>query len=84
MIGKIVGGDTAAPFTCSHWYATNYAHVANGRTYIGTDGGVCGEFKSIPRLLPDHGLYRCAADIGRVLRVWKLFLVKRQRIDGSY
>lgn len=40
MIDKIVGGNTAAPFTCSHWYASNYAHVANGRAYIGTDGQV--------------------------------------------
>jgi len=40
MIDKIVGGNTAAPFTCSHWYASNYSHVANGRAYIGTDGQV--------------------------------------------
>jgi len=40
MIDKIVGGNTAAPFTCSHWFASNYAHVANGRAYIGTDGQV--------------------------------------------
>ena len=40
MIDKVVGGNTAAPFTCSHWYASNYAHVANGRAYIGTDGQV--------------------------------------------
>jgi poly(3-hydroxybutyrate) depolymerase len=40
MIDKIVGGNTAAPFTCSHWYASNYSHVVNGRAYIGTDGQV--------------------------------------------
>lgn len=40
MIDKIVGGDTAAPFTCTSWYASNYSHVANGRAYIGSDGQV--------------------------------------------
>jgi poly(3-hydroxybutyrate) depolymerase len=40
MIDKIVGGNTAAPFSCSHWYASNYAHVASGRAYRGTDGQV--------------------------------------------
>jgi poly(3-hydroxybutyrate) depolymerase len=40
MIDKIVGGNTAAPFTCSSWYASNYSHVANGRAYIGSDGQV--------------------------------------------
>jgi len=40
MIDKIVSGNTAAPFTCSHWYASNVAHVANGRAYIGTNGQV--------------------------------------------
>jgi poly(3-hydroxybutyrate) depolymerase len=40
MIDKIVSGNTAAPFTCGHWYASNVAHVANGRAYIGTNGQV--------------------------------------------
>jgi len=40
MIDKIVGGNTAAPYTCSSWYASNYSHVANGRAYIGSDGQV--------------------------------------------
>lgn len=40
MIDKVVGGNTAAPFTCSHWYASNVTHVANGRTYIGSNGQV--------------------------------------------
>jgi len=40
MIDKIVSGNTAAPFTCSHWYASNVAHVANGRAYTGTNGQV--------------------------------------------
>jgi poly(3-hydroxybutyrate) depolymerase len=40
MIDKIVGGNTAAPFTCTSWYASNYSHVANGRAYIGSDGQV--------------------------------------------
>jgi poly(3-hydroxybutyrate) depolymerase len=40
MIDKIVGGNTAAPYSCSSWYASNYSHVANGRAYIGSDGQV--------------------------------------------
>ncbi|MFC5551868.1 PHA-depolymerase-like protein [Massilia aerilata] len=40
MIDKVVSGNTAAPFTCSSWYASNYSHVANGRAYIGADGQV--------------------------------------------
>jgi len=40
MIDKIVGGNTAAPYTCSSWYASNYSHVTNGRAYIGSDGQV--------------------------------------------
>jgi poly(3-hydroxybutyrate) depolymerase len=40
MIDKVVGGNTAAPFTCSHWYASNVTHVANGRAYIGSNGQV--------------------------------------------
>lgn len=38
MIDKIVSGNTAAPFTCGHWYASNYSHVAAGRAYVGSDG----------------------------------------------
>jgi hypothetical protein len=40
MIDKIVSGNTAAPYTCTSWYASNYSHVANGRAYIGSDGQV--------------------------------------------
>ena len=40
MIDRIVSGNTAAPYTCSSWYASNYSHVANGRAYIGSDGQV--------------------------------------------
>jgi poly(3-hydroxybutyrate) depolymerase len=40
MIDKVVSGNAAAPYTCSHWYASNYSHVANGRAYIGSDGQV--------------------------------------------
>lgn len=38
MIDKIVGGNTAAPFTCSAWYSSNYAHVVAGRAYVGANG----------------------------------------------
>ena len=40
MIDKIVGGNAAAPFTCSSWYSSNYSHVAAGRAYIGANGQV--------------------------------------------
>jgi len=40
MIDKIVGGNAAAPFTCSSWYASNYAHVAAGRAYVGAGSQV--------------------------------------------
>ena len=40
MIDKIVGGNTAAPFSCSHWYASNVAHVAAGRAYLGAGSQV--------------------------------------------
>lgn len=38
MIDRIVSGNAAAPYTCAHWYASNYAHVPNGRAYVGSDG----------------------------------------------
>ncbi|TFW27328.1 extracellular catalytic domain type 2 short-chain-length polyhydroxyalkanoate depolymerase [Massilia horti] len=40
MIDRIVSGDAAAPYTCSHWYDSNYWHVYYGRAYIGGDGQV--------------------------------------------
>lgn len=33
MIDRIVSGNASAPYTCSHWYSSNYTHVANGRAY---------------------------------------------------
>jgi hypothetical protein len=33
MIDRIVSGNAAAPYTCTSWYASNYAHVYYGRTY---------------------------------------------------
>jgi poly(3-hydroxybutyrate) depolymerase len=38
MIDKIVSGNAAAPYTCSHWYDSNYWHVYYGRAYVGADG----------------------------------------------
>ncbi|MDB5937395.1 MAG: PHA-depolymerase-like protein [Massilia sp.] len=38
MIDRIVSGNATAPYTCGHWYASNYAHVSNGRAYVGRDG----------------------------------------------
>lgn len=40
MIDKIVSGNTAAPFTCSSWYDSNYWHVYYGRAYVGGGGQV--------------------------------------------
>ena len=40
MIDKIVGGNTAAPFTCTSTYASNYAHVGAGRAYLGAGNQV--------------------------------------------
>lgn len=40
MIDRIVSGNVAAPYTCSHWYDSNYWHVYYGRAYIGGDGQV--------------------------------------------
>lgn len=40
MIDKIVSGNQSAPFSCSHWYASNVSHVSSGRAYIGSDGQV--------------------------------------------
>jgi len=40
MIDKIVGGNTAAPFTCTSTYASNYAHVVAGRAYLGAGNQV--------------------------------------------
>ena len=38
MIDRITSGNAAAPFTCSHWYDSNYWHVYFGRAYLGGDG----------------------------------------------
>lgn len=38
MIDRVVSGNAAAPFTCGHWYDSNYMHVYYGRAYVGTDG----------------------------------------------
>jgi len=38
MIDRIVSGNTAAPYTCAHWYDSNYMHVYYGRAYVGSDG----------------------------------------------
>ncbi|UVW28582.1 PHB depolymerase family esterase [Massilia sp. H6] len=40
MIDKIVGGNVAAPFSCSSWYSSNYSHVTAGRAYVGANGQV--------------------------------------------
>nr|WP_314543519.1 PHA-depolymerase-like protein [uncultured Massilia sp.] len=40
MIDRVVSGNAAAPFTCSHWYASNVAHVAAGRAYLGAGNQV--------------------------------------------
>ena len=33
MIDRVVSGNTAAPYTCAHWYDSNYLHVYYGRAY---------------------------------------------------
>lgn len=38
MIDRIVSGNTTAPYTCAHWYDSNYMHVFYGRAYVGSDG----------------------------------------------
>jgi poly(3-hydroxybutyrate) depolymerase len=38
MIDRIVSGNTATPYTCAHWYDSNYMHVYYGRAYVGSDG----------------------------------------------
>jgi poly(3-hydroxybutyrate) depolymerase len=38
MIDKIVSGNAAAPYSCSHWFDSNYWHVYYGRAYVGLDG----------------------------------------------
>lgn len=38
MIDRVVSGNAAAPYTCSHWYDSNYWHVYYGRAYVGSDG----------------------------------------------
>lgn len=38
MIDRIVSGNTSAPYTCAHWYDSNYMHVYYGRAYVGSDG----------------------------------------------
>ena len=38
MIDRVTSGNAAAPFTCGHWYDSNYWHVYYGRAYVGSDG----------------------------------------------
>ena len=38
MIDRVVSGNTASPYTCGHWYDSNYWHVYYGRAYVGSDG----------------------------------------------
>ena len=38
MIDRIVSGNTTTPYTCAHWYDSNYMHVYYGRAYVGSDG----------------------------------------------
>jgi poly(3-hydroxybutyrate) depolymerase len=38
MIDRVVSGNASAPYTCGHWYDSNYAHVYYGRAYVGSDG----------------------------------------------
>lgn len=38
MIDRIVSGNASTPYTCAHWYDSNYMHVYYGRAYVGTDG----------------------------------------------
>jgi poly(3-hydroxybutyrate) depolymerase len=38
MIDRIVSGNVATPYTCAHWYDSNYMHVYYGRAYVGSDG----------------------------------------------
>ena len=38
MIDRIVSGNVASPFTCAHWYDSNYMHVNAGRAYVGSGG----------------------------------------------
>ena len=38
MIDRVVSGNASAPYTCSQWYDSNYAHVYYGRAYVGSDG----------------------------------------------
>jgi poly(3-hydroxybutyrate) depolymerase len=33
MIDRVVSGNTAAPYTCAHWFSSNYEHVYYGRAY---------------------------------------------------
>lgn len=33
MIDRIVSGNADSPYTCRHWYRSNYSHVSNGRAY---------------------------------------------------
>lgn len=38
MIDRITSGNLAAPFSCSHWYDSNVAHVLYRRAYLGSNG----------------------------------------------
>jgi poly(3-hydroxybutyrate) depolymerase len=33
MIDRVVSGNTSAPYTCAHWFSSNYEHVYYGRAY---------------------------------------------------
>jgi poly(3-hydroxybutyrate) depolymerase len=33
MIDRVVSGNAAAPYTCAHWFSSNYEHVYYGRAY---------------------------------------------------
>ncbi|NEX60739.1 extracellular catalytic domain type 2 short-chain-length polyhydroxyalkanoate depolymerase [Noviherbaspirillum galbum] len=33
MIDRVVSGNASSPYTCAHWFASNYEHVYYGRAY---------------------------------------------------
>jgi poly(3-hydroxybutyrate) depolymerase len=38
MVDRVVSGNTAAPYTCTDWYDSNFGHVLNGRAYAAANG----------------------------------------------
>jgi hypothetical protein len=34
MTDRVVSGNASAPYTCGHWYDSNYAHVYYGHAYV--------------------------------------------------